>query len=142
MARLAALLSCWHPELPMPLSENILEPAAIDAGERRALIRLVNAAFRRHAWLFPDDRIGEEGFQLETAGKQLLVLRSTSGELAAMAVLELCAPVLRFGMAVVAPELQGRGIGASLVARLEALARAARLERVEMETVVEIGNAH
>jgi GNAT superfamily N-acetyltransferase len=123
------------------LVESVLSPEALDAGERRQLVALVNAAFRRHAWLFPEDRISEETFPIETADRLLLVLRAPSGAPAAMAAFGVSPPALHFGMAVVAPELQGQGLGAKLVAALEARARAARLAAVEMETVVEIGNA-
>lgn len=123
------------------LVESILRPDTLGAGERRQLVELVNAAFGRHAWLFPDDRITEATFQLETAERLLLVLRSMSGDVSAMAAFDVRPRVLHFGMAVVAPALQGHGIGAKLVSALEAYARAARLEAVEMETVVEIGNA-
>lgn len=123
------------------LAESFLRPDALDDGERRRLVELVNAAFRRHAWLFPEDRVTEDTFQVETAGKLILALRSTSGDTAALAALAVNPPALRFGMAAVAPRLQGQGLGAKLVSALEAHARATRLEAVEMETVVEIGNA-
>jgi ribosomal protein S18 acetylase RimI-like enzyme len=123
------------------LLESILRPDALAAGERRQFVELVNAAFSRHAWLFPDDRITEATFPLETAEKLLFVLRSGPDAISAMAAFDASPRVLHFGMAVVAPALQGQGIGAKLVSALEAHGRAERLEAVELETVVEIGNA-
>lgn len=120
--------------------ELIVTPASIGPDELRQLVALVNAAFRRHAWLFPVARTSDATFGDEVAGKELLLLRAAGGPPRAMSAFEAVGDALRFGMAVVAPELQGGGLGRRLVAALERRARALGLRAVELETVREIGN--
>jgi GNAT superfamily N-acetyltransferase len=123
----------------MELKQSILDGDRLGQSEIDLLVDLVNAAFRRHAWLFPVDRTDRDGFRGETAKKNLLLLEA-GGEPAAMAVFETMTSALRFGMAVVSPSFQARGLGKRLVALLEQHARSLGLTTVELETVREIGN--
>jgi ribosomal protein S18 acetylase RimI-like enzyme len=120
--------------------ESFVRSSELSTEQRRELVKLVNAAFGRHAWLFLVERTTDEGFASETQGKELLVLREPSGPPLAMAAFEVIERTLHFGMAVVAPSMQGRGLGGQLVSVLERHATALGLEGVDLETVVEIGN--
>jgi GNAT superfamily N-acetyltransferase len=120
--------------------EFFVRSSDLSTEERHELVQLVNAAFGRHAWLFPVDRTTDEGFQGEIQGKELLILREESGPPLAMAAFQIIEHTLHFGMAVVAPSMQGRGLGGQLVSVLEGHATALGLHGVDLETVVEIGN--
>jgi GNAT superfamily N-acetyltransferase len=117
----------------------LVDPAQLDDAQRARMVELVNAAFARHGWLFPVDRVTAAGFREETASKQLLVLR-IAAEPIAMAAFDVRGRAFHFGMAVVSPALHGQGVGARLLDELEARAGELGCERVEIETVDEIGN--
>ena len=70
------------------LQISIIEAEKLEDSTVQQLISLVNTAYHRHDWLFPNNRlINTAEFHKETTGKELVLLTDASGKLVGSAMI-------------------------------------------------------
>jgi GNAT superfamily N-acetyltransferase len=105
------------------------------------LVKLVNDAYGRHRWLFPEQRTSVAEFRREAADKELVLLLAEPGEkVVGSALVHEEVDALYVEMVAVELLRQGSGLGARLMKALEEIARQRNLPRIRLSTVHEIGN--
>src|SRR5437899_621213 len=115
------------------LQISIIEAEKLDDDTVRQLINLVNAAYHRHEWLFPNDRLMNTAeFHEETAGKELVLLTGASGKLVGSAMIYPEEDYLYLGMAAVELTQQSQGYGAQLLQVIAEIARQRKLARLKL----------
>jgi N-acetylglutamate synthase-like GNAT family acetyltransferase len=122
------------------LQIGTVEAEKLDAMTVQQIIALINAAYRRHEWLFPDDRLNTAEFHEETAGKELVLLTDAEGKLAGSAMIYAEADYLYIGLAAIDLAQQSRGYGAQLLQAIEEIAAQRQLACLKLVSVEEIGN--
>jgi len=114
---------------------------ALDEKSIRRLVSLVNGAYSRHRWLFPEDRTSYREFCEEIAGKELvLLLTEPAMEIVGTALIPTDEHSLYLGMAAIDLTRQGQGLGARLMKAVEEIARQRNLAKIKLITVRELGN--
>jgi N-acetylglutamate synthase-like GNAT family acetyltransferase len=122
------------------LQTGIFEAEKLDDTTVQQLISLINAAYRRHSWLFPNDRLNKAQFYEETAGKEIVLLTDSLGKLVGGAMIYCEEDYLYLGLAAIELTQQSRGYGARLLQAIEEIAKQRQLARLMLISVEEIGN--
>jgi N-acetylglutamate synthase-like GNAT family acetyltransferase len=128
------------------MAEEKVQTGIYDAGmvDEQAvldLVKLVNDAYGRHRWLFPEERTNVTEFRREAAGKELVLLLSGPDEkIVGSALVHEEGDALYLEMVAVELLRQGVGLGARLMQAVEEIARQRSLSKIRLSTVREIGN--
>jgi GNAT superfamily N-acetyltransferase len=105
------------------------------------LVKLVNDAYGRHRWLFPEKRTSVAEVRGEAAGKDLVLLLTEPDEkIVGSALVHEEGDMLYVEMVALELLRQGEGLGARLMKAVEEIARKRNLSRIRLSTVREIGN--
>ena len=83
------------------LQTKIIEADILDEATIQQLINLINTAYHRHSWLFPNDRLNKAAFNEETAGKEIVLLTNPPGNLVGSAMIYSEQDYLYLGLAAV-----------------------------------------
>lgn len=126
--------------MPEVLQTTIVEAESLGDATVQQLISLINAAYHRHSWLFPNDRLNETEFYEETAGKEFVLLSGQVQNLVGCAMIYAEADYLYFGLAAIDLTQQSQGYGAQLLQFIEEIAKQRKLSRIKLISVEEIGN--
>jgi len=125
---------------------KIVPAASLSDDEVQRLVTLINDAYARHRWLFPNPRTSVDGFLPEIGNAEvilLLVLPDSAAsykKIVGTAYVHTDDDALYFGMAAVDPNWQSRGLGGKLLETVEELARQRKLAKTRLLAAVEIGN--
>lgn len=125
--------------------QNLLQTrttaARLNDTEAEAAVQLINAAYARHAWLFPVDRTSPAELQTETARAELLLLKSAqTGDLLALTAMEVQGDALFLSLTSVSPAHHGQGYGAYLIRQTETIALKQGLARLALVAIADVGN--
>lgn len=104
------------------------------------IIGLVNRAYARHSWLFPNPRTDPVDFQDEAAGKELILLSGPGEKLIGSALIHPEGEALYLEMVAVDHELRGKGYGARLLQIAEDTAKQRGFTKLKLISAQEIGN--
>ncbi len=124
---------------------KVVAADSLSHDEVQRLVTLINNAYARHRWLFPNQRTSVEGFLPEIADADVILLllspdRAALTEIVGTAYVHVDNDALYFGMAAVDPRYQGQGSGGKLLETVEEVARQRKLAKTRLVAAVEIGN--
>lgn len=115
--------------------------ASLQEEEVHPLIHLINKAYSRHSWLFPENRTNKEKFHEEVKNFDWVVLLTREqSEILGTALIKIEKNGLYFSNAAITLEHQGMGLGGKLLRAIEEFAQAKNLPKIHLVSVHEIGN--
>jgi N-acetylglutamate synthase-like GNAT family acetyltransferase len=127
------------------IQTKICPAASLSQTEVQKLVTLVNKAYAKHSWMFPNPRTSLEGFLPEIGEAEVILLQAPTEseselEIVGTAYVHLYEGAFYFGMAAIDPTWQGQGLGSRLLQTIEALAQQRHLNRIQLIAVTAIGN--
>ena len=142
--------------IPIVIEPVVCPTDFISLARLEEIVELVNKAYSRHNWLFPNPRTTLEDFRQEAVGADVVALTTRVGTSAERKIIAtaLVRPVedrnsewkrpdlnLYLEMFAVEPTQQGRGRGSHLLIEIERLARQRGYHKITLFSDVESGNA-
>ena len=109
--------------------------------ETPSIVGVINRAYKPRDWfIFEQLRTSIDGYPLELERRRSVgLVGELDGAIVAHVCLHIDPPEAEFGLLATAPEVQGRGIAATMIAECERRARAAGCRTMALDAVEEVG---